>query len=207
MGNFIFEEVSKIFKDSVIPPHINETLITLILKCLGANYLTLFRLISLCNIVYKVVTKIIVKRLRPMLPKLIFPLQRTFVPRRIGLDNMIITQEIINSMSLKKGKVGYMVIKIDLEKTYDILEWHFIWNVLNLYQFLNCLINLIINCVTRSSILVLFNRGKLDPFLTLRGIRQGDLLSPYLFIMCMEILGFLISRKCEEKLWDPIKAS
>lgn len=195
MGNSIFEEVSKIFKDSVIPPHINETLITLILKCLGANYLTLFRLISLCNIVYKVVTK------------LICPLQRTFVPRRIGLDNMIITQEIINSMSLKKGKVGYMVIKIDLEKTYDILEWHFIWNVLNLYQFLTCLINLIINCVTRSSILVLFNRGKLDPFLTLRGIRQGDLLSPYLFIMCMEILGFLISRKCEEKLWDPVKAS
>ena len=90
MGNSVFKEVSKIFRDSAIPSHLNETLITLIPKCPEANYLTSFRPISHCNIVHKVVTNIIVKKLRPMLPKLISPLQIAFVPRRMGLDNMII---------------------------------------------------------------------------------------------------------------------
>lgn len=115
-------EVASIFRNSTMNPHLSETLVTLIPKYLGANCLASFRPISLYNTVYKVVTKIIVKRLRPLLPKLISSLQTAFVPRRIGLDNMIIAQELIHKMSLKKGKVGYMAIKIDLEKTYDRLE-------------------------------------------------------------------------------------
>lgn len=63
------------------------------------------------------------------------------------------------------------------------------------------------SCVSSSSILVLFNGGALDPFLSTMGIRQGDPLSPYLFILCMEILGAFITEKCEAKLWDPISAS
>lgn len=82
MGNFVFEEVSKIFRDSAILAHLYETLITLISKCLNADCLTSFRPISLCNIVYKVVTKIIVKRLRPMLPKLISPLPNSLCARK-----------------------------------------------------------------------------------------------------------------------------
>ena len=62
------------------------------------------------------------------------------------------------------------------------------------------------SCVSSSSILILLNGGKLEPFQPSRGIKQGDLLSPYLFIMCMEVLGFLISGRCEEKLWDPVRA-
>ena len=207
MGSSVCDEVRKAFRDSTIPPHLNETLIILIPKCSGADCLNSFRLISLCNTVYKVVTKIIVKRLRPLLPKLISPLQIASVPGRMGLDNMIITQEIIHSMSLKKGRAGFMAIKIDLEKAYDRLEWHFLRDVLNLYRLPSCLIDLIMSCVSSSSISILFNGGKLDPFRPSRGIRQGDPLSPYLFIMCMEILRFLINGKCEEKLWDPVKAS
>ena len=91
VGSFELEEVRKAFRDSTIPPYLNETLITLIPKCPGADCLNSFRPISLCNTVYKVVTKIIVKRLRLLLPKLISPLQIAFIPRRMGLDNMIIT--------------------------------------------------------------------------------------------------------------------
>lgn len=74
VGCLVFEEVRNAFKDSTIPLHLNETLITLIPKCPEANCLNSFRPISLCNTVYKVVTKIIVKRVRPLLPKLISPL-------------------------------------------------------------------------------------------------------------------------------------
>ena len=103
-------------------------------------------------------------------------------------------------MSLKKGKVGYMAIKIDLEKAYDRLEWHFIRDILYLFKLLEALIKLIMSCIASSSISILVNGGKLDPFLRSIGIQQGDPLSLYLFIMCMEMLGFLISEKCEENL-------
>ena len=63
------------------------------------------------------------------------------------------------------------------------------------------------SCVSSSSVSVLFNGSALDPFLPTRGIRQGDPLSPYLFILCMEILGAFITEKCEAKLWDPISTS
>ena len=61
--------------------------------------------------------------------------------------------------------------------------------------------------MSTSTISVLFNRGALEPFHLTRGIRQGDPLSPYLFILCMEVLGAMINEKCNEKLWNPIKAS
>ena len=207
VGTSVVYEVFKVFQGSTMPPHLNETLITLTPKHPQADCLASFRPISLCNTVYKVVTKDIVKRLRPFLPKLISPLQTTFVPGRMGLDNMIIAQELIHTMMLKKGKTGFMAIKIYLEKTYDRLEWHFIRDVLELYKLPPSLIKLIMSCVSSSSISMLFNGGKLEPFHPSRGIRQGDPLSPYLFIMCMEMLGFLISRRCEENLWDPVRAS
>ena len=130
----------KVFQSSTMPPHLNETFITLIPKHPGADCLDSFRPISLCNTVYKVVTKIIVKRLQLFLPKLISPLQTAFVLERMGLDNMIIAQELIHVMSLKKGKTGFMAIKIDLEKAYDRLEWHFIKDILELYRLPSSLI-------------------------------------------------------------------
>lgn len=105
---------------------------------------------------------------------------------------------------------GY-AIKIDLEKTYDCLEWSFIRDTLHLFKFPEHLISLVMSCVSSSTISVLFNffwgGGALDVFHPSRGIRQGDPLSPYIFIMCMEVLGALISEKCEAKLWNPVKAS
>ena len=71
---------------------------------------------------YKIVTKIIVGRLRIYLEKLISPLQTAFVLGRKGVDNAIIVQELIHSISKSKRKEGFMAIKIDLEKAYDKLE-------------------------------------------------------------------------------------
>ena len=100
--SFIFKEVREIFRSGTMPNHLNETLITLIPKCLGANNLGSFCPISLCNTIYKVVTKMIVKGLRPYLPNLISPLQTAFVSGRMGVDNMIIVHELIHTMTLKK---------------------------------------------------------------------------------------------------------
>lgn len=123
------------------------------------------------------------------------------------MDNAIIVQELIHSMSKKKGRDGFMAIKIDLEKAYDRLEWSFIRDTLALFKFLKHLSSLIMRCVSTFSISVLYNGGALDSFQPSRGIRQGDPFSPYLFILCMEVLGAFITEKCDAKLWDPIAAS
>ena len=64
-----------------------------------------------------------------------------------------------------------------------------------------------LSCVTSTKVSILFNGGKLKAFNPSRGLRQGDPLSPYLFILCMEYLGHLIEKKCMEGVWKPLKAS
>ena len=108
MGKSVIDVIKKIFTERTVPEYLNRTLIALIPKIQSPETLSNYRPISLCNTVYKIVTKIIVARLRPHLDKLISPLQTAFVPGRKGIDNTIIVQEVIHTISKKKGRVGYM---------------------------------------------------------------------------------------------------
>lgn len=100
-----------------------------------------------------------------------------------------------------------MAIKVDLAKAYDCLEWSLIHKVLKAFHFPQMLIDLIISCVSTTSISILFNGSKLEAFKPSRGIRQRNPLSPYLFILCMEYLGSLIEKECIAKRWILMKAS
>ena len=207
VGESVKAEVKQIFTSQSIPEYLNRTLITLIPKCNVLKSLSNYHLISLCNTMYKIVMKVIVANIYPMLSNLVSPYQTTFVLGRKGIDNVIILQELVHTMSKMKGKGGFMAIKIDLEKAYDCLEWSFIQDTLALFKFPNHLASLIMSCVSTSSISMLYNGSALEPFLSSRGIRQGDPLSPYFFILCMKVLGTFITEKCDAKLWDSIKAS
>ena len=116
------------------------------------------------------------------------------------MDNAIIVQEIVHTLSKKKGKVVYMAIKVDLEKAYDKLEWSFIRGMLIRANLPADLIDIIMSCVSTVSTPILVNLEALDPIYPSRGIRQGDLLFLYLFILCMDFLGQLIQEKCEAKM-------
>nr|POF16873.1 line-1 retrotransposable element orf2 protein [Quercus suber] len=203
----VTEEVKKVFIERRVPEYLNNTYIALIPKIQGLKTLGNYRPISLCNTGYKIVTKIIVARLRSYLDKPISPLQAPFVSSRKGVDNAIITQEVIHTLSKKRGRVGYMALKIDLEKAYDKLEWSFIRETLIRVNISSDLIDIIMSCVSTVSMLMLFNGEALDLIYPSRGIRQGDPLSPYLFILCMDFLGQLIEEKCSQNLWQPVKDS
>ncbi|XP_050259191.1 uncharacterized protein LOC126704213 [Quercus robur] len=104
-------------------------------------------------------------------------IKTAFVPGRKGIDNAIIIQEIIHTLSKKRGKVGYMAIKIDLEKAYDKLEWSFIRDMLIRFNFPSDIIDIIMSYVSTVSTSILFNGEALDLIYPSRGIRQGDSLS------------------------------
>ena len=85
-----------------------------------------------------------------------------------------------------------MAIKVDLEKAYDKIEWSFIRKVFINDNLPHKLVDLIMSCISSVSTSILFNRGNVDPIFPSRGIRQGNLLSPCLFILCMEVFGHII---------------
>ena len=87
-----------------------------------------------------------------------------------------------------------MVVKIDLEKAYDCLEWSFIRMVLIHFGFPEIIIKLILSCVSTTSTSILFNGSKFQHLCPSKGIRQGDPISPYLFLLCMEFLGAQITK-------------
>ena len=199
----VCEEIKRIFERGVVPSYLNETLISLIPICQNPESLSNYRPISLCNSIYKVVSKIIMAHIRPYLNNLISPVQTAFVPGRRGT----VAQELFHALDKKKGRVGFMAIKLDLEKAYDRLEWSFIHRVLQASQFPPKILKIIMSCITSPKTTILVNRGALEPFGPTRDIRQGDPLSPYIFILCMKYLGHFIEQKCVDGSWTPLKAS
>jgi len=101
VGDSVKEEVRKVFTDCKMPEYLNRTNVVLIPKMAGPKSLGNYRPISLCNIVYKIVTKILVARIRSFLDKLVSPLQSAFMPGRRSVDNAIVVQEIIHTISNK----------------------------------------------------------------------------------------------------------
>ena len=165
VGDLVKTEVRKVFLDCKIPEYLNRTNVVLIPKMAGLKSLENYRPINLCNTVYKIVAKILVAKIRPHLDKLVSPLQSAFVLGRRSVDNAIVVQEVIHTISNKKGQVGYMAIKVDLEKAYDKIEWSFIREVLINAKFPHNVISLIMSCVSSVSTSILFNGDNLEPIL------------------------------------------
>lgn len=95
----------------------------------------------------------------------------------------------MNALFKRKGKLGYLLLKIDFEKVYDRVDWNFLRLALVDFGFPSPIITLIANCIIASSLALKWNGEKLDNFAPNRGLRQGDPMSPYLFVLCMEKLA------------------
>lgn len=120
----------------------------LIPKVASPEHIKQFRPISLCTVTYKLVTKVLVNRLRPFLRDLIAPFQTSFIPGRQVSDNIFLAQEVIHTIRKSKSKNGLMAIKIDLEKAYDRVRWDFLHETLIYFDLPDEWINLIMTCVT-----------------------------------------------------------
>nr|XP_029143833.1 uncharacterized protein LOC114924217 [Arachis hypogaea] len=119
LSNDVCGLVKRAFEGEPMNAAIFDTLIVLIPKVEVPSSLREFRPISLCNVIYKIVTKVLVNRFRPFLSEIIGPLQGGFIPGRGTTENIIIAQEIMHFMRNTKSRKGTMAFKIDLEKAYD----------------------------------------------------------------------------------------
>jgi hypothetical protein len=194
VGDEVTKEVLQVLNDGVIPREWNETAIVLIPKVESPELITQFRPISLCNVIYKVVSKVLSKRLKGILPEIISITQSAFVPGRLITDNVLVAYESFHTIKNKRqGKRGLCAVKLDMHKAYDRVEWSFLRDMMIRLGFDQAWVNLIMSCVTSVNYRVWFNSDETEAFVPTRGIRQGDPLSPYLFLICAEGLSSLVA--------------
>jgi hypothetical protein len=178
----------------VINKELNFTYIALIPKIKNPTNVTDFRPISLCNVLYKIISKVLANRLKKILPHILSPYQSAFIPGRLITDNILAAYESLHTIHSKMyGKIGFMAIKIDMSKAYDRVEWRFLEAVMEKLGFERQWINLIMMCVSSAHFSILINGVPTRKITHSRGIRQGYPISPYLFILCAKALSFRLS--------------
>ncbi|WOG87677.1 hypothetical protein DCAR_0206908 [Daucus carota subsp. sativus] len=151
------------------------------------------RPISLCNVRYKIASKVLANRLKKVIDEIISEEQSAFIPGRIISDNIMISFEIIHYMKRKtQGKEGWMALKLDMSKAYDRVEWSYIRAMLGKLGFNSSVINLFMQCVTTARYKITHSGREFGDIIPQRGLRQGDPMSSYLFLVCMEGLSSII---------------
>ncbi|GJW41622.1 RNA-directed DNA polymerase, eukaryota [Tanacetum coccineum] len=202
MGSDIVDAVNQFFSTCFFPPGCNSNFIALIPKIRDAKVIKDFRPISLIGSIYKIIAKILANRLCMVIPLLINEVQTAFVSNRQILDGPFILNELISWCKYKKMKA--MIFKIDFEKAFDSVRWDYLDDILKSFGFGVKWRSWIAGCLNSAKGSVLVNGSPTAEFKFHRGLKQGDPLSPFLFILVMESLHRSFSRVMEAGLYKGI---
>ncbi|GAU33774.1 hypothetical protein TSUD_393360 [Trifolium subterraneum] len=169
---------------------INSTFIALIPKVDNPHRLNDFRPISLVGSLYKILAKVLANRLRTVIGRVISESQTAFVKDRQILDGILIANEAVDEA--RKSKKELLLFKVDFEKAYDSVDWGYLDAVMGRMSFPVLWRKWIKECVCTATASVLVNGSPTDEFPLERGLRQGDPLSPLLFLVAAEGLHVLM---------------
>ena len=194
VGNDVTSMVLNVLNCNKSIVEINKTYITLVPKTKSPTKMTEYKPISLCNVVYKLISKVLANRLKVTLPHLITENQSVFLSERLITDNVLVAFEVMHYLEHKRdGKDCYMAVKLDMSKAYNRVKWGFIEKVMERMGFHERWIALVMHCISTISYSILMNGVAYGSIIPPRGLHQGDPLSLYLFLLCTDGLSSLIN--------------
>ncbi|XP_062116082.1 uncharacterized protein LOC133830168 [Humulus lupulus] len=198
IGKEIALAVLEFFDSACIPQTLNKTLISLIPKVDQPVNATDFRPIACCNTIYKCISKMLCNRLKSVLPSLINQNHGAFIKHRSLAHNVLILQDLLKGYN-RKNISPRCLLKIDISKAYDSIDWDFLEKLLHALCFLMRFIRWVMVCLRGSSYSLVMNGSIHGHFQGAKGLRQGDPISPLLFVMVMDYLTRLLLKASMEK--------
>lgn len=206
-GPVVNREVLNFFQTGVLAESTGNTHLVLIPKVKAPTMVSEFRPISICNFMYKVISKIIAKRMQPWMNGIIAHNQTAFVPGREISENIILLREILHTFKQPNRVEKQFVLKVDLAKAFDMLRWDYLFALLPVYGFPPSMCKWIEACIKSAKFTILFN-GAGDGFLRpTRGLKQGCAMSPYLFILAMDPLARWLNLKIKQEALKGLKVA
>ncbi|GKA23216.1 RNA-directed DNA polymerase, eukaryota [Tanacetum coccineum] len=203
VGTDFCEAVDWFFQQGSFAKGCNSSFLALIPKVHDPKVVSDFRPISLIGCLYKVVTKVLATRLAFVIPDIVSDVQTAFISNRQILDGPFIINEVLSWCKLKKQQA--MIFKADFAKAYDSVRWDFLDDVLDAFGFGSKWRSWISGSLSAGMASILINGSPTSEFQFYRGLKQGDPLAPFLFILVMESLHLSFNKVTEAGLFKGLK--